>query len=99
MVGRLDKATTGLVLLTTDGRLVNALLRSEYAHAKRYSVTVDSPLRGADVAHLARGVIITTEAQRSASLRRKVLTAATLPCRVDQVRSISMMAVSPLRVH
>ncbi|NJO87432.1 MAG: pseudouridine synthase, partial [Lewinella sp.] len=40
-VGRLDKASSGLLLLTNDGDLVNQVLRVENKHEKEYIVTVD----------------------------------------------------------
>lgn len=83
MVGRLDKDTTGLLLLTDDGRLVNALLRSRHAHQKTYLVRVDRPLKAATLRSLRRGVTITTYAQRDGS--SKALTAPTLPAEVQQV--------------
>ena len=42
-VGRLDKDSEGAILLTNDGNLVNALLRSESEHKKAYSVRADKP--------------------------------------------------------
>lgn len=83
MVGRLDKDTTGLLLLTDDGRLVNALLRSEHSHRKTYLVRVDRPLSVAPLRALRRGVTITTYAQRDGN--SKSLTAPTLPAEVQQV--------------
>ena len=83
MVGRLDKESTGLLILTSDGRIVNALLRSEHKHSKRYIVTVDRVLMPDDVRQLSLGVVITTEAQRDRG--SKLLTARTLPCPVRQV--------------
>lgn len=43
-IGRLDKESEGLILLTNDGDIVNALLRSEHAHEKEYLVAVDKSL-------------------------------------------------------
>lgn len=40
-IGRLDKDSSGLILLTNDGQIVNQILRSENAHEKEYLVTVD----------------------------------------------------------
>lgn len=84
-VGRLDKDSTGLLLLTNDGRFVNALLRSAHAHFKNYIVTVDQPLSNEFIARMRSGVTITTESQRDG--RKKTLTAPTMPCRVSQVPS------------
>lgn len=35
-IGRLDKASEGLILLTDDGSIVNQMMRSEYGHEKEY---------------------------------------------------------------
>eukprot|EP00979_Chaetoceros_neogracilis_P004046 scaffold702_cov220-Chaetoceros_neogracile.AAC.7 len=43
-VGRLDKETSGLILLTSDGRLVNSVLRGEKKQPKVYKVMVDGRL-------------------------------------------------------
>ena len=43
-VGRLDKDSEGLILLTNDGDIVNEILRSEGKHEKEYIVTVDKPI-------------------------------------------------------
>lgn len=43
-VGRLDKDSEGLVLLTNDGELANALTHPRYEHEKEYEVTIDKPL-------------------------------------------------------
>lgn len=80
-VGRLDKESTGLLLLTSDGRLPNAALRHRAGQPKLYRVTADRPVHPADVEQLAAGVVITTVAQRDSG-PGKPLTAPTLPCRV-----------------
>lgn len=89
MVGRLDKESTGLLLLTNDGRLVNALLRSTFAHKKHYVVLVDRELSHEDMQQLSHGVVITTEAQRERG--RKTLTATTRPCPVKQVSLLRLV--------
>lgn len=43
-IGRLDKNSTGLLLLTNTGELVNAILKSVNEHEKEYEVTVDKPV-------------------------------------------------------
>ena len=45
-VGRLDKNSSGLILLTNDGSIVNKLLRAENGHEKEYLVTVNRPFNG-----------------------------------------------------
>lgn len=55
-VGRLDKDTTGLLLLTTDGELNHRLLSPGRHVDKTYRATVDGPLTDADVAAFAAGL-------------------------------------------
>lgn len=43
-IGRLDKASSGLILLTNDGDIVNRILRKENSHEKEYVVTVNRPI-------------------------------------------------------
>ena len=85
-VGRLDKDTSGIILLTNDGRLPNASLRGEYKHPKTYMVKSNKAVSEQDVQRLREGVVITTVAQRDGN-RSKPLTAATLPCKVRKVLS------------
>ena len=82
-VGRLDRDSSGLLLLTSDGRVPNAVLRSAQGHEKEYVVRTESRVSDADVKRLAEGVVITTVAQRDGN-RAAPLTAATLPCRVTR---------------
>lgn len=55
-VGRLDKDSHGLLLLTNDGILAQRLLHPDYSHQKRYRVTVDSVIKPAMLQALAAGV-------------------------------------------
>ena len=57
-VGRLDKDSEGLILLTSDGDIVNEILRVENRHEKEYLVTVDRPLTPEFMAGMAEGVDI-----------------------------------------
>lgn len=57
-IGRLDKDSEGLILLTSDGDIVNVVLRSENNHEKEYIVTVDKPLTDAFLNGMSRGVHI-----------------------------------------
>ncbi|MCR2807845.1 23S rRNA pseudouridine(2604) synthase RluF [Paenibacillus soyae] len=70
-IGRLDKDSEGLILLTNDGDVVNPILRSEGKHEKEYIVTVDRPINDAFVKGMSEGV--------------KVLGSLTLPCKVTRV--------------
>lgn len=57
-VGRLDKDSTGAILLTNDGDIVNTLLREENGHDKEYEVSVDRKLTDEFLEHLRQGVQI-----------------------------------------
>jgi len=70
-IGRLDKDSEGLILLTNDGDIVNTVLRAEHEHEKEYIVAVDRPLTPAFLAGMAAGV--------------PILDTVTNPCKLAQV--------------
>jgi len=70
-IGRLDKDSEGLILLTNDGDIVNTVLRAEHEHEKEYVVAVDRPLTAAFLHGMSSGV--------------PILDTVTNPCRVTQV--------------
>lgn len=72
-VGRLDKNSTGLILLTNDGSIVNKLLRAENGHEKEYVVTINRPYDSDFIKKMENGV--------------PVLGQLTLPCRVISVNN------------
>ncbi|GMH61197.1 hypothetical protein TL16_g03207 [Triparma laevis f. inornata] len=90
-IGRLDKDTTGLILLTNDGRIPNSVLRYSSKKDKVYIVTVNRYIEEEDLIQLSSGVIITTIAQRDNV--KKELTAATKECYVERVGSRKFMIV------
>jgi 23S rRNA pseudouridine2604 synthase len=55
-IGRLDKESEGLILLTSNGDIVNEILRSENNHEKEYIVTVDKTVSDAFIDGMMRGV-------------------------------------------
>lgn len=57
-VGRLDKETSGLLLLTDDGPLLHRIIAPRANVAKRYQVTLAEPLRGNEAALFASGSLI-----------------------------------------
>ena len=57
-VGRLDKPSQGLILMTNDGEIVNKILRSRNNHEKEYIVTVDKPVTEAFLEAMSQGVEI-----------------------------------------
>lgn len=57
-VGRLDKDSQGLMLLTNDGDLANQVLAAENGHEKLYQVWVDKPLTPEFLEGMAKGVLV-----------------------------------------
>lgn len=70
-IGRLDKPSTGLLLLTNDGDVVNNILRAEYGHEKEYIVTVNKDLTPDFISGMAGGV--------------PILDTVTNPCEVEAI--------------
>jgi 23S rRNA pseudouridine2604 synthase len=70
-IGRLDKDSEGLILLTNNGDIVNQILRVENEHEKEYLVTVDRPVTPIFLSGMASGV--------------RILGTVTKPCRVTRV--------------
>ena len=70
-IGRLDKDSSGLILLTNDGDIVNEILRTEHGHEREYAVTVDQPVDQKFLERMAAGIVI---------LGRK-----TKPCRTESL--------------
>lgn len=75
--GRLDKDSEGLLLMTNDGDLINAMMRARYGHEKEYKVTVDQPLTEEFLQMMGAGVRIVD--------REKQLDTVTRPCRVSAI--------------
>jgi 23S rRNA pseudouridine2604 synthase len=70
-IGRLDKDSEGLILLTNHGDIVNEILREENAHEKEYVVSVDRPVTDDFLFGMAHGV--------------DILDTRTRPCKVRQM--------------
>ncbi|HSN27061.1 MAG TPA: pseudouridine synthase, partial [Kofleriaceae bacterium] len=70
-IGRLDKDSEGLILLTNDGDIVNEVLRAEHNHEKEYVVGVDRPYDATFVEQMSAGV--------------RLSDATTKPCRIDRL--------------
>lgn len=69
-VGRLDKESQGLILLTNDGDLANKILESENRHEKEYIVTLDKPFDDAFIKGMSHGVEICGVKTRSCIVSR-----------------------------
>lgn len=70
-IGRLDKPSSGLILLTNDGDIVNKILRAGNAHEKEYIVSMDKPITAEFVADMGAGV--------------PILDTITKPCKVKKI--------------
>jgi 23S rRNA pseudouridine2604 synthase len=57
-VGRLDKASEGLILLTSDGDIVNKILRARNNHEKEYEVSVHKPVTADFINRMSNGIPI-----------------------------------------
>ena len=57
-IGRLDKMSEGLILLTNDGDIVNKILRARNNHEKEYIVTVNRPVNSEFINNMKKGVPI-----------------------------------------
>ena len=69
-VGRLDKDSTGLLLMTNDGNLHHHLLHPSFDHEKEYVVTVAKPISDSALAKMEKGVIILGDKTRPAIVKR-----------------------------
>jgi 23S rRNA pseudouridine2604 synthase len=69
-IGRLDKDSEGLILLTNNGDIVNEILRSENNHEKEYLVTVDRPITDLSLSMMASGVKIMGELTKPCHVKR-----------------------------
>ncbi|GHA61909.1 pseudouridine synthase [Pontibacter akesuensis] len=69
-VGRLDKASEGLMLLTNDGGTLYKILHAETLQEKEYQVTVDHPLTQQALEQLAAGIVIMGKTTRAALVRQ-----------------------------
>ncbi len=70
-IGRLDKPSEGLILLTSDGDIVNKILRAENAHEKEYLVAVNKSIGSDFAGKMSRGI--------------PILDTVTKPCKVSVV--------------
>lgn len=69
-IGRLDKASSGLILLTNDGDIVNHILREENNHEKEYIVKVDRPIHEHFIKRMSSGVPILNTKTKKANVTR-----------------------------
>ncbi|HEY0047135.1 MAG TPA: 23S rRNA pseudouridine(2604) synthase RluF, partial [Flavobacterium sp.] len=70
-IGRLDKASEGLIFMTNDGDIVNKILRARNNHEKEYTVTVNRPITDRFIERMGNGV--------------PILDTVTRKCKVEQI--------------
>ena len=78
-IGRLDKMSEGLILLTNDGDIVNKILRARNHHEKEYIVTVNKPVTASFIQKMGQGV--------------PILDTVTKKCEVQQIHKNSFRIV------
>lgn len=69
-VGRLDKESTGLLLLTNDGSLHHRLSHPSFDHEKEYVVTLSSPISDGALRKMAEGMVLAGKRTRPAEIHR-----------------------------
>ncbi|HBO99588.1 TPA: 23S rRNA pseudouridine synthase F [Candidatus Uhrbacteria bacterium] len=69
-IGRLDVASSGLILLTNDGDIVNHILRAEEQHEKEYVIQTDRPLTDIFLHRMETGVVIDDRHTLPATVKR-----------------------------
>lgn len=69
-VGRLDKESQGLIIMTNDGILSNKILEADNLHEKEYIVTVDKPFNDDFINKMSNGVNIGDTVTRKCSVKR-----------------------------
>jgi 23S rRNA pseudouridine2604 synthase len=69
-VGRLDKESSGLIILTNDGRITDKLLNPIYEHEKEYIVELDRKFTPAFIRHMQDGVELSDGKTRPAEVRK-----------------------------
>ena len=70
-IGRLDKASEGLIFMTNDGDIVNKILRARNNHEKEYTVTVNRPITDRFIDRMSNGI--------------PILDTVTRKCKVEQL--------------
>lgn len=102
-VGRLDVASSGLLLLTNDGELANKLTHPRYEHEKEYEVRVEEPLgrsptgesiTDAELDKLARGVTLDDGPTLPAKIKRLATDRFTITIREGRNRQVRRMCAA-----
>jgi len=78
-IGRLDKASEGLIFMTNDGDIVNKILRARNNHEKEYTVTVDKPITSRFIDRMGNGI--------------PILDTVTRKCHVEQISKFTFKII------
>jgi 23S rRNA pseudouridine2604 synthase len=78
-IGRLDKASEGLIFMTNDGDIVNKILRARNNHEKEYTVTVNKPITDRFIERMGNGV--------------PILDTVTRKCKVEQISKFTFKII------
>ncbi|GAA3736841.1 23S rRNA pseudouridine(2604) synthase RluF [Flavobacterium ginsengisoli] len=78
-IGRLDKASEGLIFMTNDGDIVNKILRARNNHEKEYTVTVNKPITDRFIQRMGNGV--------------PILDTVTKKCKVEQISKFTFKII------
>ncbi|OXG08851.1 ribosomal large subunit pseudouridine synthase F [Flavobacterium araucananum] len=78
-IGRLDKASEGLIFMTNDGDIVNKILRARNNHEKEYTVTVNKPITERFIQRMGNGV--------------PILDTVTRKCKVEQISQFTFKII------
>lgn len=76
-IGRLDKPSEGLILLTDDGDIVNKILRASNNHEKEYVVTVDKPISQTFINRMSNGIYLEELGQTTKKCKVKKINSQT----------------------
>lgn len=87
-IGRLDKDSEGLILMTNIGSLVNKMMRAANYHEKEYLVTVHKPVTAGFLEQMSKGVRIRKEERGEV-----LLDAMTRPCQVEKLGKCSFRII------
>jgi 23S rRNA pseudouridine2604 synthase len=93
-VGRLDKASHGLIILTNDGRVTQRLLHPTQGHEKEYSVIVDKPITHTFLTQMASGVDIKDHRTKQTKIRRTSRTSFDIVLTEGKNRQIRRMCAA-----
>ncbi|MFH1836829.1 MAG: pseudouridine synthase [Candidatus Omnitrophota bacterium] len=84
-VGRLDKDTTGAIIITNDGDLTNRLTHPKYEVEKEYRVFTAPPLKDRDLETLRRGIVLED--------------GKTSPCEIERIKETADSGVYTFKLH